>query len=125
MMPAVSHPAVPPPTMTTALTGCITLELGAHSQRERSPIVYDVERLVLEASIGMVDRIRQVQRLEIPAQMAGEVVGRAEIHLGRGGEVHRLVAERAAALLLTRVRQQIVALPLHREPRLQPVVLVE
>src|SRR6185437_9336733 len=111
MSPAVSHPAVPPPTMTTALTGCTILELGAYPQRVGAPI-------------GMVDAVREIQRLKICAQVAADVVGGTEVQIGRGRQVHRLVAECSTALLLTQ-REQLAALPLQREPSLQSMRLVE
>src|SRR5581483_2303887 len=124
MSPAVSQPAVPPPTMTTALTACTILELGAYPQRVGAPEVHQVQCLVLEAPVSVVNAIREIQRLEIGAQVAADVVGGAEVQIGRGREIHRLVAECATALLLAQ-REQLAALPLQREPGLQSVRLVE
>src|SRR5690348_1175334 len=124
MSPAVSHPAVPPPTMTTALTGCTILELGAYPQRVGAPIIHEVQCLILEAPVGMVDAVREIQRLKICAQVAADVVGGTEVQIGRGRQVHRLVAECSTALLLTQ-REQLAALPLQREPSLQSMRLVE
>src|SRR5581483_6744512 len=124
MMPAVSQPAVPPPTMTTAFTGCTTLELGSHPQREVAPVVYQVQGLVREASVAVVDGVGQIRRLEVGAEVTVDVVLRAEVQLRRMREVHRLVAERGAALLLAEI-DQLISLPLHREAGLQPVRLVE
>src|SRR5487761_122012 len=105
MMPAVSQPAVPPPTMTTALTGCVTLELGAYPQRVVASVVDQVQGLVREPSIAVVDGVRQVRRLEVHAQVTVDVVLRAQVQLGPGREVHRLVAERGTALLLAEFDQ--------------------
>src|SRR6185312_6665498 len=124
MSPAVSQPAVPPPTMTTALTACTILELGAYPHRVGAPKVHDVQRLVLEAPVSMVNAVREIQRLEICAQMAAEVVGGAEVQVGRGRQIYRFVAESSTALLLTQ-REQLASLPLQREPSLQSVRLVE
>src|SRR6185312_4687951 len=124
MMPAVSQPAVPPPTMTTAFTGCTTLELGPHSQREIASVVDEVQGLIREPSVAVIDGVRQVRSLEVHAEVAVDVVLRAEVQLGRMREVHRLVAERGAALLLAEI-DQLIPLPLQRQPGLEPVRLIE
>src|SRR5579864_9402016 len=124
MIPAVSHPAVPPPMMTTALTGCVTLKLAAYSDRERPSIVDHVQQLVVESTVRMIFGVVQVERLEEYAHVRIDVVARAEVHLRRGCQEGRLRAELRLVLLLTEL-QELLALPLHREARLEPMVLVE
>src|SRR5690348_10995569 len=124
MIPAVSHPAVPPPTMTTALTGCVTLEFCTHSYRERAAIVHHVQGLVREPSTGVIDVVVEVERLEEHVEVVVDVVLAAEVHFSVGCEVGRLVGERTAVLLLTDL-QQLLTLPLHRQTSLEPVVLIE
>src|ERR1700691_5622691 len=124
MMPAVSQPAVPPPTMTTAFTGCVTLELGAHPYREVASVVDQVQGLVREPSIAVIDGVRQVRCLEEHAHVTVDVVLRAHVQLGRSRDVDRLIAERGTTLLLTE-SGQLRTLPLHRQPGLEPMRLVE
>src|SRR6185437_1675641 len=81
-------------------------------------------RLVTEAPVGVIHGIRQIERLEERAQVTRDLVLGAEVHLGRAREVHRLRRESAAILLLAE-GYELLRLPLHRDPRLQLVGLIE
>src|SRR5262249_54521527 len=99
-------------------------QLGAHSDRERASVVSYVQQLIAEASTGMVFGIRQVERLKKSAQVAIDVIARAEAPLLRGLQEGRLGTERRHFLLLAEL-QELLSLPLHRQSRLEPMVLVE
>src|SRR6185312_16850633 len=83
MIPAVSQPAVPPPTMTTARTACMTgSEMQAGPHGKGASVVDDIQNLILEPSSGDVLSIVEVQRLEEHVDVPVDIVA--------GGEVHRL-----------------------------------
>ena len=84
------------------------LELGVNSQGEGAARIDHIEDLLGEAAVGAVDSISEVQGLEVHLEVAGDVVARAEVDVGRGVDEGRLGAELGVVLLLAEVIQVLV-----------------
>jgi len=68
MIPAVSHPAVPPPTMTTAFTAWFKLELGAYAHGKGPANILNVQDLIVEPSVlhdGLVGQIQLASQIPL------------------------------------------------------------
>src|SRR6185312_2668761 len=100
------------------------LHLRANSQRERGSVLDDVQLLVVEASMGSIDGIVEVQALEEHADVTVDVVAGAEVHFGRRVHERRLRAESTASVGLPELLQ-LIAAPVDRYARLESIALVE
>src|SRR5277367_536558 len=60
-----------------------TLQFGAHSQSEQASRINHIQDLLLVAAMRGVGLIRQVEALEIDAEVPVDLVARAEIYVGR------------------------------------------
>ncbi len=146
MTPAVSQPAVPPPTIDDVLdrlssmasqqkTGVAregnpgqgedSLEAVAHAAGEAAPIGKDVEQHVVVATVRALDV--SLVRLSASAKMLtalGHVVARAEVDLRALVHEGRLGPERTGVLHLAEPEQVLVA-PVDRGAELEAVLVVE
>src|SRR5690348_14337791 len=125
MMPAVSQPAVPPPTMTSALTGCMMpSEVQACSHCECAPVIDDVQDLLGETPPRNVLSVVEVQRLEEHIDVLVDVVAGGEVYrLGRLEE--RRLRARGRVVLRLPEEQELLRLPVEAHPRLESMRLVE
>src|SRR6187402_1765042 len=88
MIPAVSHPAVPPPTMQIDRTG-LTMprtavpasEPRAHADLESASTVLGIEELVLIISVLHQVRIGQIDALHEHSDVVVDVIGGAGVQL--------------------------------------------
>src|SRR5690606_4160660 len=153
MMPAVSHPAVPPPTMMTFLIRCTaqtrqeergmsargqadipggpslfarlaSSEAETHARRVAATEREHVEQLIVVAPVCAHGVVRDVECFEEHVQLIGDLVARADVDLQPLVHERRLRTEGREVLRLTELAQILVA-PVRRHAHLEAMVVVE
>src|SRR5688500_11276301 len=140
--PAVSHPAVPPPTITILCTGrtiCSPKQIGDVDEMSTSPLALHpearpqrvtpavceyVEHLIVEATVRAQRLVRDIQCLEEQVELLRELITGADVDLQARVHERRLGTKRRVVLVLAEL-QQILVTPVAGDTHLEAVLVIE
>src|SRR5580658_1989680 len=101
-----------------------TLQFGAHPEGEQASRINHIQDLLREAAMRGIDLIRQVETLEVTAEVLVDLVAGAEIHIGPGIHEGRFNAVLRVVLRLT-IILQVRILVVDRDAHLEAVLVEE